>query len=253
MVFPFLSVDPRRPDILETVKQKVGPDKAFLGIKLYPPMGFSPTDPVLMGDDGLYAHCQGKGIPVTAHCSNGGFATYANKVVVSGHIVDRNTGKVREVNHETIEFQNIFFSETNAAIDERANILNNPMIWELVVNKYPRLYLNLAHLGGKSDDWRKRILSMMQPENNLYSDLACHSDPALLRKIQAEIFSNEPSFPAKGRIMYGSDYYMLMLFSDNLDGYLKSFKELFAEDFRAISFLNPQKFMYGLQRDRETG
>ncbi|MGA3085578.1 MAG: amidohydrolase family protein [Thermodesulfobacteriota bacterium] len=243
-VFPFLSVDPRRPNILETVKQQVGSDKIFLGIKLYPPIGFSPTDPVLMGANNLYAYCQDKGIPITAHCSNGGFATYADKVIVSGHIYDRNTGQVKEVNQETIEFQHHFFSETKEAIEERANTLNNPRIWELVVKKYPGLYLNLAHLGGNSDDWREVILSMMKNENNLYSDLACHSDPVLLQKIQAEIYNNGPSSQAKGRIMYGSDYYILMLFADDLDGYLKSFKTIFAGDFQTISFSNPQKFLF---------
>jgi hypothetical protein len=85
---------------------------------------------------------------------------------------------------------------------------------------------------------------MMKNENNLYSDLACHSDPVLLQKIQAEIYNNGPSSQAKGRIMYGSDYYILMLFADDLDGYLKSFKTIFAGDFQTISFSNPQKFLF---------
>ncbi len=246
-VFPFLSVDPRRPDIIETVKNHVGNDNTFLGVKLYPPIGFSPTDPVLMGNGGLYAYCQENRIPITAHCSCGGFATYANRATVTGHIydLDEDSGKrkIREADHETIEFQNPFLPHVGAAIEERAVLLNHPKIWELVVEKYPGLHLNLAHLGGKSGEWRNAILDMMKPENNLYSDLACHADPDIVRSIKTAIFDGH-RVPAMDRIIYGSDYYILMLFADELAGYEKSFRDIFGGDFGKLSVVNPGRFLF---------
>ncbi len=243
MVYPFLSVDPRRPDILEIVKKLVGRENIFHGIKLYPPIGFSPTDPVLFGDGGLYAYCQEKRIPVTSHCSLGGFATYADKATVSGHIYDVKTNALRKVSNQTIEFECHFFPQVHKAIEERAQTLNNPDIWKLVVERYPDLYLNLAHLGGKSEDWRTKILNMMDDKNRLYSDLACHTNPLVLQSIKAKIFDGQLS-PAMSRIMYGSDYYILILFTSDFGKYLHSFEETFASCFDAISAVNAEEFLF---------
>jgi len=71
--YPFLAVDPRRPGLIdaiidgEFVTQSPG---GFYGIKLYPRLGFHP----LSGDlPALYSYCAEKGIPITVHCSTGGF------------------------------------------------------------------------------------------------------------------------------------------------------------------------------------
>ncbi len=56
---------------------KVG-SNVFAGIKLYPPLGFDPwpkDEPNEMKKvKYLYALCQDKQIPITAHCNDGGFA-----------------------------------------------------------------------------------------------------------------------------------------------------------------------------------
>ncbi len=197
----------------------------------------------MFGEGGLYAYCQEKGIPVTSHCSLGGFATYADRVTVSGDIYDIETGILKKVSNQIVEFKNPFFPFVYKAIDERAQTLNNPEIWQLVVEKYPGLYLNLAHLGGKSEDWRSKILSMMADDNRLYSDLACRTGPSVLQSIKAEVFDGHLS-PAMSRIMYGSDYYILMLFTDDLGNYLRSFEETFGPHFETIAAINPQEFLF---------
>jgi len=73
-VWPFLCVDPRyQPpnglSLLAWVRSLVWPNGAFRGLKLYPPMGFEPNDPVLLE---IFAWCKQNSIPVTAHCSIGG-------------------------------------------------------------------------------------------------------------------------------------------------------------------------------------
>jgi hypothetical protein len=83
---------------------------------------------------------------------------------------------------------------------------------------------------------------MMKPENGLHSDLACHTDLEVLREIEGEIFQTQRS-PAKDRIMYGSDYYVLMLFADKLAGYEGSFRNIFGGNFERISVTNPKRFL----------
>lgn len=65
-VFPFLAVDPRRSDIFSLVKEKVGKDKSFHGIKIYPSLGYLPSNHVLME---IFKYCEKEKIPVTTHCA----------------------------------------------------------------------------------------------------------------------------------------------------------------------------------------
>ena len=66
-MYPFLAFDPRRPGIVDLIKDKVGHDKLFRGVKVYPVMGFEP-DPEDAAQRALYEHCVAERIPVTTHC-----------------------------------------------------------------------------------------------------------------------------------------------------------------------------------------
>jgi len=277
-VFPFLSVDPRRPAILDFVKEYVGPDKPFHGIKLYAPTGFSPTDPILFGrdtdDDSLYRYCVDNGIPITAHCSPGGFGSFANAVHVEGHI------QVREgVAIEVDGFQGnidsdgicevlgiVHFStsiESNgldAMVAERSRTLNHPRIWRRVLERFPELYLNLAHFGGQEDacmyaqnnngtvhdytPWTQHIAELMNEFSNVYTDLACYSDSEAVQLFKDQLYNEILTEDVKSKIMYGSDYNILMLFEASLADYVTDFKRIFGEDFDKLSIDNPNRFLF---------
>ncbi|WP_340113950.1 hypothetical protein [Maribellus mangrovi] len=152
---PFFGIDPRREykghtNTVEAIKQKILADDAlFYGVKLYAPAGFSPTDPVLMGTDdqeGVYGICERHKIPITVHNSDAGFACFSTVLNVRGDVL-LNENIVRP--QKPIRFDNRFFSRhVSEAIQERAKKLNHPQLWELVLQKYPNLVLNLAHFGG---------------------------------------------------------------------------------------------------------
>lgn len=152
---PFFGVDPRREykgliNTVENLKEKILSDNAlFHGVKLYAPAGFSPTDPVLMGTDGqlgVYAFCEKHKIPITVHNSNGGFACFSTVLRVRGDVL-LNDNIVQP--KKPLKFDYRFFSRhVNKAIAERAQKLNHPQLWELVLQKYPKLYINFAHFGG---------------------------------------------------------------------------------------------------------
>ncbi len=82
-IYPFISFDPRRSGNLEAIKQNVGPNKTFHGVKLYAPLGFSASDKLMMNkQDGLYAYCVANDIPITAHCSCPGMPTMNDRLDV---------------------------------------------------------------------------------------------------------------------------------------------------------------------------
>jgi predicted TIM-barrel fold metal-dependent hydrolase len=139
MVFPFLAIDPRRPGIADYARANVGKGKTFAGVKLYCPTGYSPTDPLLFGPDGerggIYAFCEDNGIPVTTHNSDGGFATLARNVYITGLI--HVNGQLHQLNNELLKFSKAIYEKD--AIYERALTLNHPLIWGKVAEKYPNL------------------------------------------------------------------------------------------------------------------
>ncbi|TAL26646.1 MAG: hypothetical protein EPN94_02855 [Nitrospirae bacterium] len=238
-VFPFFSVDPRRYGIIQMVKDKVGLDKKFRGIKLYAPLGFSPTHPVLMEKGGLYDYCQEHKIPVTVHCSNGGFATFSKSVTVTGYVY-RN-GSAEYVTDKKIEFKHNL-PDFKKMVLERAVMLNHPEIWKKVLEEYKDLRINFAHLGGDDASWTSEILWLMGNYDNVYTDLSCCADDDRLKKIKLDIY-DKASDNVKNKIMYGSDFYILMLFEDELSVYLKTFRDIFGGEFRRISEDNPRRFL----------
>jgi predicted TIM-barrel fold metal-dependent hydrolase len=252
IVFPFLAIDPRRPGIAEYAKANVGKGKLFAGVKLYCPTGYSPTDPLLFGTegkrDGIYAFCEDNGIPVTAHNSDGGFATLAKSVVINGLI--HVNGKLIQLNNELLKFSKSITEKD--AIYERALAINHPLVWGKVAEKYPNLRLNLAHFGGgrqleaamdnpdNPNLWSNRIIELIKDSRyNVYTDVSCFSEFSSIDKLIASKVYPE----IKKRILYGSDYTLLLLFEDDFDKNIRQFRNKFGSDFDIIARQNPEEFL----------
>ncbi len=252
MVYPFLAVDPRRPGIAEYARANVGKGKLFAGVKLYCPNGYSPTDPLLFGSegkrDGIYAFCEDNGIPVTAHNSDGGFATLSKSVYVNGLI--QVNGQLHQLNNELLKFSKAINEKD--AVYERALALNHPLIWRKVAEKYPNLLLNLAHFGGgrqleaaldnpdRTDLWSNRIIDLIKDKRyHVYTDVSCYSEfRAIDKLIASQVFPE-----IKRKILYGSDYTLLLLFEDNFDDNVSQFINKFGSDFDIIARENPMEFL----------
>lgn len=250
-VFPFLAVDPRRDGIADYARKNMGKGKPFIGMKLYCPNGYSPTDPLLFGTkgkrDGLYAFCEDNGIPVTAHNSDGGFATLSKSVFVNGFI--QVNGQLHEINDRLVFNTSILQKH---AIYERALTLNHPLIWGKVVEKYPNLILNLAHFGGgtqlgmaldnPADEtlWSNRIIALLKdPRYKVYTDISCFSDFNVIDK-----FVNSAVFrEIKPKVLYGSDFILLLLFENSFQKNVEQFKVKFGKDFDIIASINPKEFL----------
>ena len=274
LVYPFLSVDPRKKGILDIVKREVGKGKDFIGIKLYSPCGYSPTDPVLYGisdhyspdEDCLYNFCLKNDIPITAHNSDSGFATFTNSVKVNGYIYNKDINNIEYVNKRIIFKKKIdipHFRFDKGWIEERAMILNHPKIWNQVLNKFNNLRLNLAHFGGSGQlnnfikfregetpeyetySWAETIFLMLKnPEfTNFYTDLSCfkEEDEIKLSYFKEKLFDPNPDI--QSNFLYGSDFYLNMIYIDSFKDYVKMFITEFGKDFDKISIRNNMSFL----------
>jgi predicted TIM-barrel fold metal-dependent hydrolase len=93
IILPFLAADPRTikrigiEDFMQIYRKN-----GFIGMKVYPPLGYEPSHPVLIK---LYKKCIEENIPVTTHCCYGGSYSTSKK--------DLNGKKLRTEN-ERLEY-----------------------------------------------------------------------------------------------------------------------------------------------------
>lgn len=245
-VFPFIAIDPRREGIVDKFINEIYAKNVFCGVKLYTPNGYSPTDPDLFDDGRLYAFCVENNIPITAHNSYTGLATPLSSVEIEGLIYDKG---LKEVSGP-VALSKVF---SDGWVQERASKFNHPYIWEKVLQKYPKLKLNLAHFGRESSDWQTILYKMLSNPDypNFYVDLACWCNVEDTKEGYIGIqtfydtyFTNATDY-IKNKILYGSDFYLDLMYVDSLKEYLDNFKKVFLEDeFKLISYTNARKFLF---------
>ena len=217
-VHPFVGFDPRRElrsrklgdivtplEVLQRAIERYG----FVGVKMYPPMGFTPTEnqttPEIASEedakaidgilDELYEWCVSKHVPITVHCN-----------------------------------------ASNDAADAYATF-SRPSLWAKVLERHPDLHLNLGHFGGTGDKgkaakWAVQIARLTNDYPHLYADVGCHriDKPEVATAYEAKLRSILDAEETKGmreRLMFGSDWYMLALAPKN-DQFLAHYRKLYA-------------------------
>jgi predicted TIM-barrel fold metal-dependent hydrolase len=240
-VFPFIAIDPRRKGIIDRFIREIYPKQIFCGVKLYTPNGYSPSDDDLMKTGGLYDFCCKNNVPITAHNSNGGFASPLKEIEIFGDIYLNN--EVIPV-HDYVTFKKAF---TKDWVNDRAEKLNHPDIWEhVVLKKYPNLKLNLAHFGNDSPLWQEKVYNMTLKYPNFYTDLSCWTNKEELKKFHDKFFTTIGDNRFKQKVLYGSDFYLDLLFIDSFQEYFNNFLLVFsAEEFTQIALNNAKRFLFG--------
>lgn len=185
----------------------------FAGIKLYPPLGFDPwpaDNPVeLEKVKFLYSECIRKKIPVTVHCSDGGFIT-------SPHAEE---------------------------------FTNPSKRWKSVLSQpeYGDLRINFAHMGSQrnsSTEWQKTILDFILTKKNVYTDCSCLTPELNDYNILSKVLNKQ----TESNFLFGTDFVINLIWSDSYNDYLKNFidSECLGDKQKSlISEKNPSRFLFG--------
>lgn len=228
-LIPFFALDPRRPNVVNNLKMAIE-EWGFRGIKLYPNLGYQPSDPRLIP---IWEYANEKRLPIMTHCSRGGMYGYDDL-------------RRRRVNaHNVAQY---------AA----------PKLYEPILQAYPNLKLCLAHLGGQQEwenymnnpwyittnsknhrppSWLSDILGMLKSYENLYTD------------ISYTIFYFQDFAPAlkvflldqkvRERILFGSDYYMSDVEQGNERMLSINLRAILGEElFWQIANVNPKRYLF---------
>ncbi|HRW62790.1 MAG TPA: amidohydrolase family protein [Bacteroidales bacterium] len=234
-ILPFMAIDPRNPELYSQFVDAFTGENSFFGVKVYPALGYLPSDPVLMD---IYKVCEEKNIPVTTHCGGTIIRSMQGEIVLNGYILEN--GHLKEYS-KTIENKSVFISEHDT------NFLNDPDKWEPVIFKYPGLRLNIGHYGG-ANTWKKidsrldTITRLMQKGANVYADFSydLESKKALknfVNKMKDQSIDNS-------RSLFGTDFYMVTPLGD-FHNILKKWKKYVPESIDAIMKKdNPYRFFF---------
>jgi predicted TIM-barrel fold metal-dependent hydrolase len=189
----------------------------FVGVKLYPQMGWRPSGNAPWGaltaeDAGaldeiveeFFAWCEAENVPLTAHCSNSNYA------------------------HQD-------FGTPGAEY-------GRPEDWLPVLERHPGLHVNLGHFGGVRKDeaptgWPWRIARATRSAPGLYADVGNHriDDHALLEgyfDMLEAMRSTLETATIADRLMYGSDWFMEALHPEH-DDFLTTYRSNFERRFGA--------------------
>jgi hypothetical protein len=181
----------------------------FFGIKVYPPLGFEANK---YSSITLFYKCLEHKIPVTTHCSDGGFIT--------------------DENAESLTNPDIHWKTALA---------------ETGLNK---LKLNYAHLGiqhGELIDWTQCIFNQMKSYPNIYADISSIANEAdFYDKLTDLINKNESSSTISERLLFGTDFLINLTAIESYNHYLANLQNCKnAELLNKICTDNPERFLFG--------
>lgn len=198
ILLPFFFVDPNRhgsaDSVLDLVKRYIE-DYSFVGIKLYPALGYYPFDERL---DKMYAYCQKHQIPILTHCTQG-------PIHFRGDLRSKKNPRFKGTHlnlnaRKKGEFQRNFTDPRNYDY-----ILSEEFLG------FKNLKINLAHYGGASNVlsnnvWYRHIKELMEKYTNVYTDISY----TLYNKKLFNILLTDLKNPAIGnKILFGTDFYVV--------------------------------------------
>jgi uncharacterized protein len=232
-IIPFIHVDPRREGVLELVKKCVE-EWNFKGIKLYPPLGVFPYDKSF---DPIYEYCQEKNLPIIAHCSP------YNPVHYKGSM-----NKLKKL----LAMSDLPIDTKGKNKKELCSYFTHPENYKKVVERFPRLRICLAHFGSQyywgkfihnpreENNWFRIIREMCVKYENFYTDISfTMSEPKYFALLKVSLTDKE----LRKKVLFGSDYYMVQVESDERRFGLELRGYLGEEDFNQIAIENPQAFL----------
>ena len=184
IIIPFAHIDPRREGALERLKSLVE-EHNFKGVKIYPPLGYPPDDPVLINK--IYPYMVDRDIPLLAHCS-------------PGSVVN-----------------------TKDFTKEQAHAFADPDNYRVVMDQFPQLRICLGHFGGITE-WKRQLDGNYNSENPTWFSkirglIKCGDYPNLYADISYTVFNFHENIPLlkvlledeqfRTKVLFGSDFYMV--------------------------------------------
>ena len=212
-ILPFIAVNPARTDHYEVMVRAIE-ELGFVGVKLYPALGYDVKSDAMRR---VIAYCArpDRDIPITMHCTSGGFSKSAT---ASGYCHPKHWKTLFE-DHPTVR---VCFAHCGG--------------WG-----------GLSHQDAAQAEWADHILGYMEEHPNVYADLSYHvemmsggaKEAAYLARLK-ELLADDT---CRDRILFGTDSWLVRM---NLteEAYWRYFEStLTPPEFAQIAEANPRAFL----------
>jgi len=198
----------------------------FAGIKFYPPLGFDPAPPannqnVIDKLNFIYEFCAHRQIPITVHIHMDSFDTVCKK--------------------EKTE-------------------CTNPLRWQKVLERYPRLKVNFAHMGMTDTErnwhlsgWAKTVIRYIQDKRyNIFTDISWNGRKTgfcdFYKNFQRILDAHQitPGSRSLEKILFGTDFMLHLFKDDSYKQYLAFFlnSKYLKQDKILFYNKNPRQFLF---------
>lgn len=275
-IMPFIAFDPRRPDSVEKCIKAIG-QRGFVGIKIYPAMGFSPYWEHNRGNDSTPEMKKILDKTLRSSKIKKTDADYGVKIKEFREMVAKNLENMYDfcsVNKIPITVHSSIGGSYDIAIsDKEAQALTNPQNWEKVLKderfKDKGLKINFAHFGGRylgsvfskkdmdetSKIFAEKIIEYLLNENKIYhgeffTDVSCHERAFEMQQDYFKDLNYVSSLPKfQNKFLYGTDYpFSLIHFSKDVRDLL-NYTIVFRQNLSSCGVErlmqdNPAKFLF---------
>lgn len=187
-VLPFVAANPRRGEAMLPTVQDALENKGFVGVKLYPGLGYRVGDPALAA---VYAYCNDNDIPLLMHCNPGGFYEKEAYRTYS----DPGEWRTLLVKYPTLRICFGHFGGDNFFVHSPSNIeaIWNATILDMMRDATigPRVFADISYnTGGMGPKWAVtgyfEVLDALLAEPALASQILWGTDSFLVRQRLSE-------------------------------------------------------------------
>ena len=204
---PFYSIDPRAgspEELLDNLRHYVE-QEAYVGIKLYPSLGFWPFDRRL---DPVWEYAVEHRLPLLTHADTGGI-NYVGEwkkehLNPSGFEPEEWPSKF-----DRLEFP---FEPGDRKLKDACDDFVHPFAYARLLERFPELKLCFAHAGGvphvleeaKSSSWFSMICYLMERFPNVHTDVSYTLHDSRVFKPLRKLIDGSLG----DRVLFGTDYFM---------------------------------------------
>ena len=282
-IYPFVFADPRRPAIINHVKEAIE-KHSFSGIKIYPALGYFPFD---KGLKDVYKYALEKNLPITTHCIRGAVYYRGSKKKAFDNATHHPIALTQPLfGKKGMDFTMNFTHPLNYKCLMDVNILKN--YWGQDAPDFKNLKMCIGHFGGE-DEWDKYLNDLWAPQYtsnnlqngpldisqpwfditkkgvvvtkayswfsvvcemmlefpNMYADISYTlSDDRIFPLLKLILSSNYPNYERiRDRILFGTDFFVVSKAGADRDMSIKLREYLGDTLFELIACKNPSKFL----------
>lgn len=203
-LFPFVAIDPRRPGIIDTLCSGA----FFSGNEHFYGVKLYPRmgyHPLCKPMYRVYEYCNEHKLPITFHCGKSGFPPGTDWI----------------------------YSD-----------FGNPANFEPVLQAYPDLRIDFAHMGSSDPtfEWADEVNRLVSKYDNAFTDLSCYTVADELPPMKKYWVDN---MKLQDRLMFGTDFDVMYFTAEiTMEKYYRNFKKEFAKkDLSRMMHDNPACFM----------